>query len=152
MAVRITRLEVVEEEKVIKKLEEVESLLREVSTQQIIRAEGEFSEVRYSEKEVVGEQELDEITEHAWLLLLGLFAQSLGLIEELSEVSLKQKEGKNGKPQTKLIEFLVGILGGIEQLNELNVGDHPIALDETIAEAWAQEVFSHYSQYIILPP
>ena len=97
-------------------------------------------------EELLTGQDLDEITDHAWLVVLGLFAQSLGLIEKLEEVSLNQKQGENGKPQSKLIEFLVGILGGIEQLNELNLGDHPIVLDEALVEAWGQEIFSHYSQ------
>ena len=49
-------------------------------------------------------------------------------------------------PQTKLIEFLVGILGGIEYLQELNQGPHPIVKDPTIAQAWGQALFRHYSQ------
>jgi hypothetical protein len=36
----------------------------------------------------------------------------------------------------KIIEFLVGILGGIEYLQELNRGPQPLALDPSIAAAW----------------
>ncbi len=92
------------------------------------------------------DEEIDATTNHAWLVVLGLFAQSLGLISQLEEASLDQQMGRNGKPQSKLIEFLVGILGGIEYLKDLNEGPNPIASDETVAQAWAQQAFSHYSQ------
>ena len=94
----------------------------------------------------VGE-EIDATTDHAWLVVLGHFAQALGLVTGLEEVSLKQRQGPEGvRPQTKLIEFLVGILGGLEYLQDLNEGSEPIAKDPTIAEAWAQAIFRHYSQ------
>lgn len=99
---------------------------------------------------LVGEQAVGEVieatTDHAWLVVLGHFAQALGLVAELAEVPLDQKQGANGPPQMKLIEFLVGILGGIEQLQELNRGGQPIATDATIAQAWGQQIFGHYSQ------
>ena len=100
--------------------------------------------------ELVGEQAVGEVieatTDHAWLVVLGHFAQALGLVAELAEVPLDQKQGANGPPQMKLIEFLVGILGGIEQLQELSRGSQPIATDRTIAQAWGQKIFGHYSQ------
>jgi len=101
--------------------------------------------------DLVGNQELDEVidatTDHAWLVVLGHFAQALGVVEELENVALEQRKGPDEtKPQTKLIEFLVGILGGIEYLQELNQGAQPIAKDPTIAKAWAQTIFRHYSQ------
>ena len=100
---------------------------------------------------LVGNQELDEVidatTDHAWLVVLGHFAQALGVVEGLENVALEQRKGPDEtKPQTKLIEFLVGILGGIEYLQELNQGAQPIAKDPTIAKAWAQTIFRHYSQ------
>jgi len=100
--------------------------------------------------EWVGEREVDEAldatTDHAWLVVMGHFAQALGLVAELEKVWLEQRQGANGPPQMKLIEFLVGILGGIEYLQELNRGAQPIATDPTIAEAWGQKIFGHYSQ------
>jgi hypothetical protein len=100
--------------------------------------------------ELVGEQVVGEViearTDHAWLVVLGHFAQALGLVAELAEVPLDQKQGANGPPQMKLIEFLVGILGGIEYLQELNLGPQPIATDPTLAQAWGQQRFGHYSQ------
>lgn len=89
---------------------------------------------------------IDVTTDHAWLVVLGLFAQTLGLIAKLEEVHLDQRQGPNGPPQTKLIEFLVGILGGIDYLQDINKAPQPIALDEELAEAWVQDIFSHYSQ------
>lgn len=96
-------------------------------------------------RQTVGEA-IDATTDHAWLVVLGHFAQALGLVAALAEAPLDQKQGANGPPQMKLIEFLVGILGGIEQLQELNRGAQPIATDPTIAQAWGQQIFGHYSQ------
>lgn len=93
---------------------------------------------------VVGE-EIDATTDHAWLVVLGYLAQALDLIVKLREVPIAQRTGPKCTPQTKLIEFLVGILGGIEHLQDLNCAEQPIAQDSTIAQAWAQEVFAHYS-------
>lgn len=98
----------------------------------------------------VGEREigeaLDATTDHAWLVVLGHFAQALELVAKLEGVPLAQRQGANGPPQLKLIEFLVGILGGIEYLQELNRGARPIATDPSLAEAWGQQIFGHYSQ------
>jgi len=93
----------------------------------------------------VGEM-IDATTDHAMLVVLGHFAQALAVVEKLAQVPLGQRQGANGPPQMKLIEFLVGILGGIEYLQELNLGSQPIVSDATIAKAWGQAVFGHYSQ------
>ena len=93
---------------------------------------------------VVGEA-IDATTDHAWLVVLGYLAQALGLIAGLEEVPIEQRKGPKCGPQTKLIEFLVGILSGIEHLQDLNRAEQPIVNDPTIAEAWTQEVFVHYS-------
>jgi hypothetical protein len=101
--------------------------------------------------ELVGERQvgetIDATTDHAWLVVLGHFAQALGVVSGLSQVHLEQRQGGDKlPPQTKLIEFLVGIVGGIEQLQELNQGGQPIVKDPTIAQAWGQALFRHYSQ------
>lgn len=99
--------------------------------------------------ELVGDREigetLDATTEHAWLVVLGHLAQALGLVTSLEGVPIGQRKGSKHTPQSKVIEFLVGILGGIDYLQDLNLGARPIASDATIAQAWAQEVFAHYS-------
>jgi hypothetical protein len=89
--------------------------------------------------------ELDATTEHVWLVVMGQFAQMLGLIQGLEGVPIDQKQNPQCPPQTKLIELLVGVLGGIEYLQDLNLEAHPIASDATVAQAWAQAIFAHYS-------
>jgi hypothetical protein len=89
--------------------------------------------------------EIDATTGHAWLVVLGYFAQALGLVTGLEAVPLGQRKGPDCGPQTKLIEFLVGILGGVEYLQDLNLSDDPIAKDPTVIEAWGQDAFVHYS-------
>jgi len=96
------------------------------------------------EEQDVGE-EIDATTDHAWLVVLGYFVKALGLVSELAKVPIEQRKGRDHTPQEKLIEFLVGILGGIEHLQDLNLGAQPIAKDPTVAEAWAQAIFAHYS-------
>jgi hypothetical protein len=93
---------------------------------------------------VVGE-EIDATTDHAWLVVMGYLAQALGLITKLEGVPIAQRKGPDCGPQTKIIEFLVGILGGIEYLQDLNLAEQPIAKDSTIVQAWVQEIFVHYS-------
>jgi len=99
--------------------------------------------------ELVAEQsvgeEIDATTDHAWLVIMGYFAQALGLVSELAKVPIEQRKGRDHTPQKKLIELLVGILGGIEYLQDLNLAEQPIAKDLTVAEAWAQAIFAHYS-------
>ena len=99
--------------------------------------------------ELVGEQdigdEIDTTTDHAWLVVLGYFAQTLGLLVEMDKVPIEQRKGPDHTPQGKLIEFLVGVLGGIAHLKDLNLAEQPIAKDPTVAEAWAQTAFAHYS-------
>jgi hypothetical protein len=89
--------------------------------------------------------EIDATTGHAWLIVLGYFAQALGLVTGLAAVPLDQRRGPECEPQTKVIEFLVGILGGIEYLQDLNLSDDPIAKDPAVIEAWGQDTFVHYS-------
>ena len=89
--------------------------------------------------------ELDATTEHVWLVVMGQFAQMLGLVKGLEGVPIDQKQNPQCPPQAKLIELLVGILGGIEYLQDLSLEAHAIAKDATVAQAWAQSIFAHYS-------
>jgi hypothetical protein len=84
------------------------------------------------------------VTDHALLVVLGQFAQHLGLIPLLEAVPLAQKKVDHA-PQTKLIEFLVGILAGIDQLQALNDAPTPLVGDPTVHQAWGQPAFAHYS-------
>jgi hypothetical protein len=84
------------------------------------------------------------VTDHALLVLLGRFAQHLGLVRLLQAVPLDQKTVTHS-PQTKLIEFLLAVLAGLGQLQELSHAANPIASDRTLAQAWGQQAFADYS-------
>jgi uncharacterized protein YhaN len=87
-------------------------------------------------------------TEHGLLVAFGEFLTQHGLLERLSKLPVKQKVGVagcEGTPQDRLIEFLAGIMSGIEHLVELSDGPHPIANDEVVAQAWGQRHFAHSS-------
>jgi hypothetical protein len=83
-------------------------------------------------------------TEHGLLVAFGEFVQQHGLIERLMQVPVKQKT-RTYAPQTKLVEFLAGIMSGLEHLADLNDGPHPVATDAIVARAWGQSAFAHYS-------
>jgi hypothetical protein len=83
-------------------------------------------------------------TAHGMLVAFGEFLQQHGLMERLMRVPVKQKT-RVFAPQTKLVEFLAGIMSGLEHLGDLNDGPHPIATDSIVARAWGQPGFAHYS-------
>ena len=87
-------------------------------------------------------RELD--TEHALLVAWGLFAQQMGLLKGLEDVPVNMGTGVY-TPQTKLIEFLIAVLAGVDRLRELNEGERPLAEDVSIAVAWLREGLAHYS-------
>ena len=87
---------------------------------------------------------IDATTDHALLVLLGEYAQHLGLIERLQAVPIDQRTREH-TPQSKLIEFLVGILGGLEHLEDLNEGPQPLVRDQAVIASWGQTAFAHYS-------
>jgi hypothetical protein len=66
------------------------------------------------------------------------------LLERLQQVPICQKT-RTFKPQAKLIEFLAGIMSGIEHLEDLNAGPQPLVRDRCVAQAWGLERFAHYS-------
>jgi hypothetical protein len=89
-------------------------------------------------------QAVDASTDHALLVLLGEYARHLGLIERLQVVSIDQRQGEY-PPQSKLIEFLVGILAGLEHLEDLNQAPNPLVKDQAVITSWGQAGFAHYS-------
>src|SRR5438105_9114197 len=83
-------------------------------------------------------------TQHAFLVVWGWFAEHLGLIQQLQAVSLKQKSYHH-RPQTKVLEFLVAILAGLQHLQEISLAAHPLDKDQAVAQAWAQPAWADYS-------
>jgi len=83
-------------------------------------------------------------TQHAFLVAWGWFAQHLGLIEKLQGVSLKQKHYHH-RPQTKVLEFLVALLCGLQHLQEISLAAHPLDKDQAVAHAWQQPGWADYS-------
>jgi hypothetical protein len=83
-------------------------------------------------------------TAHAMLVPWGLFARQIGLVQRLEEVPIAQRK-RDYEPQTKLIEFLVAILGGCRYLQDISLGSHPLDRDQTVADAWNQPGWADYS-------
>ena len=83
-------------------------------------------------------------TEHGLLVAFGEFLQQHGLITQLMQVPIPQKT-VHYAPGTKLVEFLAGIMSGMEYLCDLNDGPRPLAKDDVVARAWGQDAFAHYS-------
>ena len=83
-------------------------------------------------------------TEHALLVLLGQYAQHLGLIQALMAVPLHQKTYIH-RPQAKILEFLVAILAGLPYLEDISRDGRPLDQDQTVATAWQQAGWADYS-------
>ncbi len=86
----------------------------------------------------------EPVTDHALLVLLGQFAQHLGLLQLLEAIPIAQKEVRHS-PQSKLVEFLLAVLAGLDHLQDLNDAAAPLVADPTVAQAWGQVAFAHYS-------
>lgn len=84
------------------------------------------------------------LTQHALLVAWGLYAQQIGLIEQLEQVPLKQKRREH-RPQSKVLEFLVAMLAGLEHLQDISRSAHPLDQDRIVAEAWGQPGWADYS-------
>jgi hypothetical protein len=83
-------------------------------------------------------------TQHAFLVAWGWFANEIGLVEQLQAVSLGQKRYHH-TPQTKVLEFLVAILAGVQHLQEISLAAHPLDKDQAVAAAWRQPGWADYS-------
>lgn len=88
--------------------------------------------------------EKSQQTQHAFLVIWGEFAQAKGLLQRVEAVKLRQKTYHH-KPQTKVLEFLVAILGGAKHLQEISQSAHPLDKDQAVAEAWGQPGWADYS-------
>lgn len=74
-------------------------------------------------------------TQHAMLVAWGHFARSIGLLPRLSEIEIAQKAVVR-IPGEKIVEFLIGLLAGIEYLADLSAGPAPLTQDAEVAQAW----------------
>jgi hypothetical protein len=87
-------------------------------------------------------------TQHGLLIAFGEFARHTGLIAGLMRIRIPQKIQRHTGavvPQTKVVELYAGLLAGIEYLQDLNLGHHPLVADRAVIEAWEQVRFVHYS-------
>ena len=92
----------------------------------------------------MSEKQPDTLTHHAMLVAWGQFAQSIGMIRAIEAVGLHQKTVEHS-PQTKVLEFFVAILAGLQHLQELSRSAHPIDQDQAVAKAWLQAGWADYS-------
>lgn len=83
-------------------------------------------------------------TQHAFLVAWGWFAEHIDLPERFEQVTLKQKRYHH-TPQSKVLEFLVSILGGAQYLQDISQAAHPLDKDQAVAEAWGQPGWADYS-------
>lgn len=83
-------------------------------------------------------------TQHAFLVAWGWFGNHLGLPQRFEALHLKQKHYQH-TPQTKVLEFLVSLLGGLEHLQDISLAAHPLDKDQAVAEAWGQPGWADYS-------
>ena len=72
-------------------------------------------------------------TQHGMLVAFGEFLEQHGLIDRLMKVPIPQRT-RTFAPQTKLVEFLTGIMSGSEHLEDLNDGPRPLAKDQVVAQ------------------
>lgn len=67
-------------------------------------------------------------TQHAMLIVWGHFARTLGLLDRLATLPIHQKTVTHA-PHEKIVEFLIGLLSGMEYLTDLSVGPSPLVRD-----------------------
>ena len=84
------------------------------------------------------------LTHHAMLVAWGQYAQAIGVIDAIAAIPLHQKTIDH-RPQSKVLEFLVAILGGFERLKDLSLSAHPLDQDPAVARAWRQANWADHS-------
>ena len=80
------------------------------------------------------EEPIAQRTQPAFLVAWGWFAEAVSLIQKVQAVSLKQKTYVHS-PQSKVVEFLVGTLAGLQHLQEVSLSAHPLDKDQAVAKA-----------------
>jgi len=92
----------------------------------------------------VSQTEEPRLTHHAMLAAWGQYAQAIGIIDAIEAIQLHQKTIDH-RPQTKVLEFLVAILGGFEHLKDISLSAHPLDQDAVVARAWRQSGWADHS-------
>jgi hypothetical protein len=83
-------------------------------------------------------------TPHGMLVAFGEFLRQYGFVEKILQVPIWQKT-RTFTPQSKLVEFMAGILSDMEQLQDLSDGGQQVAKDAVVARAWGQADYVHSS-------
>jgi hypothetical protein len=78
------------------------------------------------------------------LVAFGEFLQQHGFLARLRQVPVPQKTHMFS-PQDKLIELLIGIMSGVEHLQDLHLGPRPLTKDAAVAAAWGMEGFAQFT-------
>lgn len=84
------------------------------------------------------------LTHHAMLVAWGQFAQCIDLIAQIEAVGLHQK-AVDHRPNRKVLEFLVAIIGGLTYLKDISLSAHPLDQDQAVAQAWEQASWADHS-------
>jgi len=92
----------------------------------------------------LSENQTETMTQHSMLVVWGLYAQAFGLIPEILKVPIQQKTIDHS-PHSKILEFFLAILAGLNHLQELNSAAEPIVKDLAVARAWQQSGWAHHS-------
>lgn len=66
------------------------------------------------------------------LVIWGQYAQCLGIPQGFAKVRMKQKTVKH-TPQSKVLEFLVAQLAGLEYMKDISGSAHPLDQDRSVA-------------------
>jgi hypothetical protein len=83
-------------------------------------------------------------TNHAMLVVWGQYAHCLGIPQEFAQVPMSQKTVEHS-PQSKVLEFLVAQLAGLEYLKDISLSANPLDQDEATAKAWGQAGWADHS-------
>jgi len=92
----------------------------------------------------MSENETVQETDHAMLVVWGQYAHCLGIPQEFAQVPMSQKTVEHS-PQSKVLEFLVAQLGGLEYLKDISLSATPLDQDTAVARAWGQEGWADHS-------
>jgi hypothetical protein len=83
-------------------------------------------------------------TDHAMLVVWGQYAHCLGIPQGFTNVPSSQKTVEYS-PQSKVLEFLVAQLGGLEYLKDISLSATPLDQDRAVAQAWGQSGWADHS-------